>query len=152
MNRAAVNHLAARLPAGLVHPGDEHTKPTPLPLPGLNTTGIPPEMAAQFAQDAGLPHSNTPLLLAEAIIACIEELDGGSTIIATTELDALRQAAADAPEGTRTIRLHCTCDRMLNTPLLELSVGKDDTIVTNAKPLLRSLHSRSIDCPHLLAE
>ena len=148
MNRAAAALLADRLPAGLVHPGDEHTKPTPLPLPGLASTGIPPEMAAEFANEAGLPNADPARLVAEAIIACLEELDGGSTLIANTELAALRQAAADAPDHTRTVAWHCTCDHMLNNPLLELAVGIDNRVIINAKPILAALHTRSIDCPH----
>lgn len=148
MNRAAANHLAARLAAGLVHPGDENTKPTPLPLPGLASTGIPSEQAAEFANAAGLPQGNPAQLVAEAILACLEEFDGGSVLITNTELAALRQAAADAPTGTRVVAWHCLCDNMLGNPLLTLAVGKDDHVLINAKPILRSLHSRSIDCPH----
>lgn len=149
MNRAAAALLATRLPAGLVHPGDEHTKPTPIPLPGLASTGIPPEMAQHFADEAGLPGPHAATLLAEAVIHTLEtELDGGSTIIANTELAALRQAAADAPDTTRTISVYCLCDRTMSNPLLELAVAKDNRITINAKPLLAALHTRTIDCPH----
>ena len=148
-NAAAARLIAERLPAGLVHPGDGSTKPTPIPLPGLASTGIPPEQAKHFARQAGLPAGNAPTLIGEAIVHLLEtELDGGSTIIANTELAALRQAAADAPSGIRTIALHCQCDRTQSDPLLELRIGKTDKTIINAKPLLAALHARSVDCPH----
>jgi hypothetical protein len=141
--------LAARLPAGLIHPGnpDANQPAQAIPMPGLSRTGIPPEMARQFASDAGLPSSDVTKLLAEAIVHLIET-EGASTIIANTELDALRQAAAAAPEGTRAISVHCHCDNTRSMPLLMLTVGKGDHVSVNGGPLLRALARRNPDCPH----
>lgn len=155
MNLTAVRTLVERLPAGIVHPGDpaRDLPPTPLPLPGLSGTGIPPEMAKHFADAAGLPSSDAAQLLAEAIVSCIEnEVDGGSEIISKTELAALRQAAADAPAGTRVIAVHCICDTMQANPIFELTIGKDNRVITDVKPLMRAVGRRSIDCPHVVTD
>ena len=57
-------------------------------------------------------------MLAEAIAALIEtDLAGGSTIIATTELDTLRTEAAEASTDTRIVSVHCTCDSTMTRPL-----------------------------------
>lgn len=99
-NTAAVQLIAQRLPKGLVHPGDGDKQPAKLiPLPGLGGTGIPSEQAAHFAAEAGMPANDTPKLIAEAIVHLIEtELDGGSEIIARSELDTLREAVAAPAE------------------------------------------------------
>ena len=151
-NRAAVDLLAARLAAGLIHPGDpdNNQPPVALPLPGLSSTGIPPEMAEQFAAEAGLPHNDAPRLLAEAIVALLEtDLAGGSTIIADTDLAALRTAAADPPGGTRIVAVHCNCDITLANQLLEIAVGNTDRVMVNGGRLLRALATRNPDCPHI---
>ena len=151
-NQAAVDLLAARLAAGgLIHPGDPDNgkPPTPLLLPGLSTTGIPDEMAAHFANEAGLPSNDTPRLLAEAIVHMLEtDLAGGSTIIADVDLGQLQQAAADAPTHTRIVSVSCTCDNTLSNPLLELPVTNSDHIIVNGGTLLRGLAQRNPDCPH----
>lgn len=144
--------LAARLPAGLIHPGNPatNTQPRALPLPGLSTTAIPPEMAAHFAEQAGLPSSDVPRLLAEAIEHLIAA-DLDSTIISNRELAQLRQAAADAPDRTRIITVHTTCDRTRTAPLLQLSVTttSDRTVIPCAA--LAALHHRPGTCPHKAA-
>lgn len=150
-NQAAVELLAARLASGLVHPGDpDHERPpVALSLPGLSSTGIPPEMAEHFATEAGLPHNDAPRLLAEAIVTLLEtELAGGSTIIADADLAALRRDAADAPTGKRMIAVHCNCDNTLTSPLLELTVSNSDRVIVNGGRLLRALAARNPDCPH----
>lgn len=150
-NQAAVELLASRLAAGLVHPGDPDNDQAPvaLPLPGLSSTGIPPEMAEHFAAEAGLPHNDAPRLLAEAIVALLEtELAGGSTIVADAELAALRIAAAQAPEGTRIVGVHCNCDNTLANPLMQIAVGNTDRVMVNGGFMLRTLAGLNPDCPH----
>jgi hypothetical protein len=146
-NTAAVRLLTERLASGLVHPGDpdNHQPAVALPLPGLSSTGIPPELAAQFAEEAGLPHSDAPKLLAEAIVALLET---ENTIIATVELSQIRAAAAAAPEGNRVVAVHCHCDNTLANPLLELTVTNSDRVTVNGGALLRALAARNPDCPH----
>lgn len=124
MNKAAVDLIASRLPTGLPHPGDptQNTPPKLLPLPGLKSSGIPPEMAEHFAAQAGFPTADAPKLIAEAILNLLET-DGGFTIIPTEDLNALHTQAADAPDGTRIITVHCPTH---NTALLELTINKTD--------------------------
>lgn len=153
-NQAAVELLANRLASGLVHPGDPDTgqPPVSLPLPGLSTTGIPPEMAQAFAAEAGLPHNDAPRLLAEAIVALLEtDLAGGSTIIADADLDALRAAAAEPPGGVRVIGVHCACDITMSKPLMNVVVGNTDHVVVNGGAVLRALAEWNPDCPHTAA-
>ena len=52
------------------------------------------------------------------------ETNGGFTIIPTSELAQLRQDAADAPDGTRIISVHCHCDVQRTNPLLHLTVAR----------------------------
>ncbi|EUA18456.1 putative gp80 [Mycobacterium xenopi 3993] len=96
-NAAVAGLIAQRLPEGLLHPGDPNAnQPAKLiPLPGLRSTGIPPEMAKQFAAQAGLPSHDVPKLIGEAIVYLLET--EGFAIIPSTELEQLRTQAADAP-------------------------------------------------------
>ncbi len=151
-NQAAVDLLAARLAAGLIHPGDPERgqQPTPLLLPGLSSTGIPPEMAEHFARVAGLPTNDAPRLLAEAIVHAIEaELAGGSTIVADATLTALQHAAAEAEGDTRVLSVFCHCDPTHASPLLALlTTRSSDTAMVDGKTLLGGLAQRAVNCPH----
>lgn len=137
-NTAIAALIAQRLPNGLIHPGkpDGSQPARALPLPGLNSTGIPADQAKQFANEAGLPASDVPQLIAEAVIHTIET-DGQSTIITNTELDALRQAAADAPTGARVIEVHTSCPQA--TPLLELTIDKSSRTTIDCATLAKAI-------------
>lgn len=146
--KAAVDLLAAKLPAGLTHPGDP-AKGQPaqaLPLPGLSNTGIPPDMAKAFADEAGLPGTDTARLLAEAIIHTLTE--AGLTIVADDDLEALRAQAADAPDGTRVIAVHTACDRAKTRPILELTVTKTTDRAVIPCRALKAVQNIPADCPH----
>lgn len=150
-NQAAVDLLATRLATGIIHPGDPDNgqPPTPLLLPGLSGTGIPDEMAAHFANEAGVPTNNAPRMLAEAIVALLEtDLAGGSTIIPTADLEQLRQNATEATTDTRIVSIHCACDATMTHPLLELPIANNDHIIINGGTLLRGMDALSPDCPH----
>jgi hypothetical protein len=136
-NHHAATLIAERLPHGLPHPGDPQAnqKPFTIPLPGLRPTGIPPDMAAHFANQAGLPSADVPKLIGQAIVNLLET-DGGYTILANTELAQLRQDAADAPDGTRIITLRCTCH---NRDIFQLTIGKSDHVRIDPKQLARAL-------------
>lgn len=133
-NPRAVTFLAERLPHGLQHPGDETHKPFVIPLP-IGSSGIPPELADHFAAAAGMPSSDVPKLVGEALVSMLET-DGEFTILDNTELAELRQAAADAPDGTRIVTLKCTCH---NHPVIELTVDKSDEKRVNVKHLVLAL-------------
>lgn len=150
-NQAAVDLLATRLAAGLLHPGDPERglPPTPLLLPGLSSTGIPPEMAEHFANQAGLPTNDAPRLLAEAIVHVLEtELAGGSTLIADADLAVLRHAAAEAEGDTRVLSVYCSCDPTKANPLLALLTTHSDSVMVDGKTLLANLKQRATNCPH----
>lgn len=139
--------LAARLPAGLIHPGNTNQPAQALPLPGLSSTGIPPDMAAHFADEAGLPGTDAPRLIAEAIVHLITT-DLDCTIIANTDLADLRKTAADAPDSTRIITVHTVCDRRRANPLIELAVPKTSDRVIVPCSALTAILGRSAHCPH----
>lgn len=147
MSQAAITLLAQRLPAGIIHPGTPNRPAQVFPLPGLATTGMPAEMSAYFADEAGLPHDNAPLLLAEAIVHTITA-DGDSTIIPNTELAELRAAAAAAPDHTRIITVHTACDRARTRPILELTVTKTTDLAVIPCTAVKALLRRHPDCPH----
>lgn len=134
-NARAATLIAERLPTGIPHPGADGQKPFMVTLPGLRSTGIPPEMAAQFAQAAGLPHTDTPKLVAEAVVNLLET-DGQMTIIDNADLAQLRQDAADAPDGTRIMTLRCTCH---GREVFQLVIGKGDRATIDPGLLARAV-------------
>lgn len=145
-NRDAIALLAKRLPDGLLHPGDDHSPPFAIPLPGLNASVIPQDMADQFSADAGIPKGNTAQLVAEAAVHTLEA-EGDFEIITKAELAALRQQAADAPDGRRVVKVYCQCDSGRVDPLLTLAVGKSDEVVIPGNLLLPHLARRDPQCP-----
>lgn len=114
--------IAERLPTGLVHPGDENTKPKVLALPGFASRGIPPEMAKHFADQAGLPPNDAPRVWAEAIVHLIES-DGGCVIVPKAEWEDV-QARSQTPQdaSTHTVAVHCRCNRL--EPILSVDAGR----------------------------
>lgn len=88
--------LENALTAGLTHPG-YGDGPIALPLPMFQNSAIPDEVRDQFAQDAGLPHSNTAKFVAEAIIHTLQT--NGSAL---TETIKTRTAAAETPQPAPT--------------------------------------------------
>jgi len=140
--------LAAKLPTGLIHPGDQ-SKGQPahaIPLPGLSNTGMPAAMAKQFAEDAGLPDTNPAQLLTEAIAHTITTL--GYTVIPDSELEELHAKAAEAPDGTRIITVHTDCDRLRSKPILELAVTPTSDKAVIPCLAFKALTARNPDCPH----
>lgn len=133
LNERIATLLAERLPGGLWHPGDPSIDQPPkmIPLPGLASSGIPPEMAEHFAQEAGLPSANVPKLVAEAIVNTIET-DGQTEMIPRAELEQLRSDAATfeaSPPAGQMVTVVCTGCR---APLLELSLGRPKVLTGGA--------------------
>lgn len=117
----------------LVHPGDENTKPFAIPLPGLRPAGIPQELAGQFAEQAGLPHLDTPRLIAEALAAAITQ---NYAVLTREEAERLRQQAADAPTGHRVINIRTT---PTGQPVLSITIDKtSNDVVVPAKALQKA--------------
>ena len=106
-NQAIAALIAEKLP-DLTHPGDG-SGAISLPVSTFRMAGIPPQMAEQFARDAGYPSANIPQLIAEALVHLIET-DGDSEIVRRSELTRMR-AAADAaePQRSRQVQVHCNC-------------------------------------------
>ena len=120
-NPAIAALIADKLP-DLTHPGDG-SGAISLPVSTFRTAGIPPEMAEQFARDAGYPSANIPLLIAEALVHLIET-DGDSEIVRRSELATMRAATKAAePQRNRQIQGHCHC----GTPLFTAQFRDFDT-------------------------
>lgn len=112
--------IAAKLPT-LTHPGDGDG-PMALPVSAFRTANLPPQVAEQFAQEAGLPHSDIPKLFAEAIVAAVE--DAGGTIIDRADLERLQSAAAPVDES-RQLPIHCHCGaRLFTVQVLDLNTSR----------------------------
>lgn len=114
-NPAAAAAIAQRLPQGLPHPGDPENNQPPfvIPLPGFRSAGMSPEQASEFI-------GQSAQLWAEAIVHLIE---GDFEILTKAEARQLREAAADAPDGTRIISIATTPN---GEPVLQITVKKTD--------------------------
>ena len=142
-NRPVIELLSSRLAKGLIHPGDQKQKL--ITLPGLSSTGIPPEMAKHFAEQAGFPTSDAPQLIAEAIIHLLET-DCQLELVPKTEMAQLRAEAAtldDINPTAPTVAVHCTCNR--KEPLLTLAMGRP--MVTVKGKALRQRLDEVCTCP-----
>jgi len=92
-NPEMVSVIAKGLKDGLPHPGDRENHQTAqlIQIPGMNTVGVPREVLDQMAKAAGLPSSDMPTLVAEALVNLIET-DGDSEIVRKSELKELRNS------------------------------------------------------------
>lgn len=116
-NQAIAQLIADKLP-DLTHPGDG-SGAISLPVSTFRMAGIPPEMAEQFAREAGYPTANIPKLIAEAIVHVIET-DGDSTIIRNSELADMRAAQAAAePQRNKQVEVRCNCGTTLFTAMFK---------------------------------
>lgn len=131
--------IAQHLAKGLVHPGDG--KPFALPLPMFQTTALPPEMAEEFADQAGLPTANIPQLTAEAIVHLLEQ--NGYTILDSTEFEQLVLDATEITGRHRQPRITCTCGQFL----FSLNIDTEKPTVNGPK-LITALGSLKPECPH----
>ena len=122
MNDAVVSLITTGLSTTLMHPGDEKTPAFPLPLQMFRTSSLPQEQRDMYAQEAGLPHSDVPRLVAEALTALIE---GQYDLVPKAETAQMRAAAA-AAEPMRTQEINLSC-RMCRTHLLTATVNDFDT-------------------------
>lgn len=81
--------------------------------------------------------------LAESIAFLIQEK--GFSVVETAELDKL-QATYDPARGQRTVSVYCRCNAA--DPLLLLNVTDSPKVTIDARSLLSSFRTLSIDCPH----
>lgn len=139
-NMAAAELLASRLPEGLDHPGDTAAdRPAfKVQMPGMRSTGMPNEMQAEFAQEAGLPSNDAPLIFGVAIVNTLEQ--AGYTITRTAELDELKAEAAEAPSKARIVKVFDRTDSTRKQPLLELTVTNRDFVTIDTRLLRQVLN------------
>ncbi|AIT14577.1 hypothetical protein PBI_CARCHARODON_69 [Mycobacterium phage Carcharodon] len=130
MSHTATQQVAQALTTGLPHPGDDNTPPRVIPMPGFRTTGMSDEQARELV-------GSSAQLVAEAIVHGVIETD--HEILTKTEANELRQAAADAPDGTRVITVYDRADHQRTTPLLTLTIGKSDEVIVDAALLRKAL-------------
>lgn len=138
MNQAAVNLLAEMFPKGLLHPGDDTTPSRVIPVPGFRVTGMSPEQAEELVGESAK-------IYAEALVHLLET---AFELVPRAELQQLRQAAAEAPDGVRTVHVHCRCDPQRRDPLFDLTIDKTDTAVVNGAGIIAGLSRRETQCPH----
>jgi len=98
-NENIIALMAKGLREGLPHPGDRDNNQSPqlITFPGMRMHGVPQQVLDQLAQEAGLPSSDMPRLVAEAMVNLIQT-DGESEIVLRSELASLRQARAELSE------------------------------------------------------
>lgn len=114
-NDRIVDLLTHVLP-GLTHPGTDGRGSIQLPVAAFRAADtLPPEVAQQFADEAGLPSADMPRLFAEAIVYAIE--DGGDCeIVPRAEMAALRSAVGSGgakAAALRQVDVHCHCGAKL---------------------------------------
>ena len=127
MNQQAVAMIAEGFKTGFPHPGDENTPEHLIPMPGFRDTGMNSAQAEEFI-------GATATLTAEAVVNLLESR---FELIDKGEAQQLRQAAADAPEGYRTIHIHP--DAMYRDAVLVITIGNDDHKVVPAVALREAL-------------
>lgn len=113
-NDRIVDLLASALP-GLTHPGKDGAGSIQLPVAAFRAANtLPPQIAEQFAQDAGLPSADMPRLFAEAIVYAIES-GGDCEIVPRAEMAALRANASATGKAAplRQVEMHCNCGAKL---------------------------------------
>ncbi len=126
MNQSLIDLLTRTFSAGaLPHPGTGNGPPQLIPIPGFRAAGMSDEQAEAMIGEAAK-------LWAEALDSVI-----GAEFDVLTKADAaqLRQAAAEAPDGTRIVTLYDHRDHQRKTPLFVLTVGKTDDVTVDARQL-----------------
>lgn len=146
MNLAAATLIADRLTSGVMHPGDtDQPAKMLMPLPGFRNTGLPPEQAAAFANEAGLPDNDTAKIYAEALVNALET-DGGLELVARAELEQLRAQVATPQEASPTapgFLVYCHCNPQ--EPLLDIPLS-NRAKVTMDGGLLKRKFSETCTC------
>lgn len=140
-NPAAVALITKGLTSGVMHPGDQaKNQPAKLlmPLPGFRNAGLPPEQAAHFAKEAGLPDNDAPKLYAEALVNAIET--EGLELVARTELEQLRAQVATPQEASPNIpavSVYCSCNAA--KALLQVPIGNRARVTVDGGMLKRHM-------------
>ncbi|AAN12638.1 gp80 [Mycobacterium phage Che9c] len=136
-NQPVADFIRENLPH-LVHPGDEKG-PIPLALPMFRNSAIPPEMAKDMADEAGLPSFDVAKLTAEALVALLE--GNGWTIIRADELAQLRSDANAGVERHRRVEVQCVC----GVTLFEIDIDAERPKV-NGRALIKAIAQLDPEC------
>ena len=136
-NKKIAELISQGLREGLMAPGVDGAKPTPLVLPGFRTAGMPKEMADLVDE--------TSKLLGEAIVLLIE--DSGSVIVDKTKMEELAIAEADE-SANRQVAVHCRCDSGRISPLAIFTITNSPVVLVDGKQLIAGLSKRSPEHPH----
>ena len=140
-----VEQIAGKLGA-LVHPGDDTHEPTPISMPMFRNTSLPPEMAEEFAREAGMPTSDTNKLFTEALFAEIEQTHQR---IPNDEAERLRRVDADDDTPlARNVRLKCTAPTCPGYVGAYINFADPDNPRVNLQNLIQVLSTLSPECPH----
>lgn len=129
-NQTLVSLLKRTFASGtLPHPGDGNSPGRPIPIPGFRNAGMSDEQAEEMIGEAAK-------LWAEALDYVIAtEFD----VLTKADAAQMRQAAADAPDGTRIITLYDRADHQRKTPLWVLTIGKTDDVTVDVRQLRKFL-------------
>jgi len=95
-NEHVIRALAEGFRNGLPHPGnrDKHQSPQIIHMPGMNFHGLPKEVLDRMAAEAGLPTTDLPTLIAEAVVNLIETVTHHK-LVAEVDYDLLNAKAAE---------------------------------------------------------
>lgn len=142
-DQSVIDLVAQALANGLTHPGDQKSGPIALPLPMFRTASLPPDMAEQFAQEAGLPHADIARLTAEALVHTME--NAGKGIVDTAELERLQAVdAAAEPQRHRDVDIHCRCGaKLLRANITGLDTDKPQVF---GKRFIEAAHQVRPEC------
>ena len=142
-----VNDLAERVGprlGELVHPGDDDVPPFPLSLPTFQPSVLPEGMAAEEAEELGLPTLDLNKLFLEALFSLLEREFGVILTDAAELADLTTAASAQEHRRTQQINLHCNC----GTKLARLAVQDFDTDNprVNGPALIKAFAAMNPDC------
>lgn len=137
-NKKIADLITKGLREGLMAPGVDGGKPTPLVMPGFRTAGMPKEMSELVDE--------TAVLLGEAIVALIEN-EGASEIV---DKDRMAEVAiAEADDGAmRQLAVHCRCDTSRSDPLMFLPITNSPVAIVDASQIIKRFTARTVEHPH----
>lgn len=142
-----MSDLAERLApllAALVHPGDADTPPFPLSLPTFQAAAMPEGLAAEDAEELGLPTPNLNKHFLEAVIHLLET-EGGVELVDHAVIADLRSAAAaNETRRNQQIELLCRCGTKLGRLMVEGFDTEHPRV--NGPELIKGMQSKTPDC------
>lgn len=144
MNLDDLAEQAAPHLATLVHPGDDDTPAFPINLPMFQPAVLPEGLAAEEAEELGLPSLDFGKLFLQAEFHMLQNQFNIELIDATELADLRAAAAAQEHKRTEQLHLHCQC----GAKLARLAVTDFNTTQPrcNGPALIKAMQSKSPDC------